>query len=158
VHTVRVLPRAGMARVGGVLRPKMYQQFEAVAFHNGRDNRPGTDDDVRIGRVPVTWSLEEYPVTNDDDDIRFIGTLDGNGFFTPNVDGPNPERSGNRNNIGDAYVVATYTPPAAAAGSTPIRGRAHLLVTVPNYMQWDAWPSSDVNRARTTVPTNGGSR
>ena len=149
VHTVRVLPRAGMARVGGVLRPKMFAQFEAVAYHNGRDQRPGTDDDVRLGRVPVTWSLEEYPVTNDDDDIRFIGAIDQNGFFTPAQDGPNPQRSGNRNNIGDAYVVASYLPPGSPPDATPLRGRAHLLVTVPNYMQWDPWPNAGVGTPET---------
>jgi quinohemoprotein amine dehydrogenase len=147
VHTIRVLPRAGMARIGGVLRPKMFQQFEAVAYHNGRDNRPGTDDDVRLGRVEVSWSIEEYPVTNDDDDIHFIGAIDAGGLFTPALDGPNPARSGHRNNIGDAYVIATYSP----AGSAPLRGRAHLLVTVPNYMQWEPWPTSDVNRAVSPV-------
>jgi quinohemoprotein amine dehydrogenase len=148
VHTIRVLPRAGMARVGGVLRPKMYQQYEAVAYHNGRDGRPGTADDVRLGRVPVSWTIEEYPVTNDDDDIHFIGAIDASGLFTPSIDGPNPERSGNRNNIGDAYVIASYRAPGAAADATPVRGRAHLLVTVPNYMQWDPWPTVDVNRPR----------
>jgi quinohemoprotein amine dehydrogenase len=148
VHSIRVLPRAGMARVGGVLRPKMLQQFEAVAYHDGRDGRTGTDDDVRLDRVRVTWSIEEYPVTHDDDDIHFIGSIDANGLFTPAEDGPNPQRSGNRNNIGDAYVVASYTPPDAPAGAQPLRGRAHLLVTVPNYMQWDPWPITDVNRAR----------
>jgi quinohemoprotein amine dehydrogenase len=156
VHTVRVLPRAGMARVGGVLRPKMFQQFEAVAYHNGRDGRPDTDDDVRLGRVPVTWSIEEYPVTHDDDDIHFIGAIDANGLFTPAEDGPNPARSGNRNNIGDAYVIATYVQPGAAAGATPLRGRAHLLVTVPNYMQWDPWPAMDINRARSGGAASAG--
>jgi quinohemoprotein amine dehydrogenase len=161
VHTIRVLPNAGMARVGGVLRPKQLQQFEAVAYHNGRDGRPGTDDDVLLGRVPVTWSIEEYPVTHDDNDILFIGAIDARGLFTPALDGPNPERSGNRNNIGDAWVVASYSAPDAGPGAAPVRGRAHLLVTVPNYMQWDPWPTGDVNRARiheagTRLPTGAG--
>ena len=56
------------------------------------------------------------------------------GLFTPALDGPNPQRSGNRNNVGDVWVVAVHTP---AGGGTPMRARAHLVVTVPLYMRWD---------------------
>jgi len=55
-------------------------------------------------------------------------------LFTPALDGPNPARSGNRDNVGDVWVVATHTPGADAA---PMRARAHLVVTVPLYMRWD---------------------
>ncbi len=83
----------------------------------------------RRGRV------EEYTATFDDDDMKFVGEIDGaRGLFTPAVDGPNPKRSGNRNNVGDVWVVATHTP---APGAAPMRARAHLVVTVPLYMRWD---------------------
>jgi quinohemoprotein amine dehydrogenase len=53
------------------------------------------------------------------------------------VDGPNPRRSGNRNNVGDVWIVAEYIPPPGTpAPPKPIRARAHLLVTVPLYMAW----------------------
>ncbi len=61
----------------------------------------------------MKWSLEEYTATFDDDDLKFVGTLDQTGLFTPNVDGPNPSRTGNRNNIGDVWVVAEVTPDGA---------------------------------------------
>ena len=65
--------------------------------------------------------LEEYSVTFDDDDIEFVGRIDArSGLFTPAPDGPNPERSGNRNNIGDVWVVASFTPPGGQ-GATPHR-------------------------------------
>ena len=64
----------------------------------------------------------------------FVGTIDQNGLFTPSVDGPNPKRSGNRNNVGDVWVVAELAP--ATATMKPLRARAHLLVTVPLYMFW----------------------
>ena len=60
------------------------------------------------------------------------------GFFTPALDGPNPERSGNRNNIGDVWVVANFSPPEGQA-DRPLQARAHLIVTVPLYMRWDPW-------------------
>ncbi|MGQ0539764.1 MAG: quinohemoprotein amine dehydrogenase subunit alpha [Gemmatimonadaceae bacterium] len=137
VSRIKVTPLAGMARVGGIRFPKQLAQFDAVAYHDGGDGKADTPDDLEIGRVGVTWSLEEYGVTFDDDDIKFVGSIDAKGLFTPNVDGPNSARSGSRNNIGDVWVVATFTPPEPAA--RPIKARAHLLVTVPLYMRWDPW-------------------
>ena len=85
----------------------------------------------------MKWSLEEYTATFGDDDLQFVGTLDENGLFTPNVDGPNPKRSGNRNNVGDVWVVAELIGSRSRdAGRRPLRARAHLLVTVPLYMAW----------------------
>ena len=134
IDGVRVLPRAGIARVGGIGFPKQYQQFEAVAFANGPDGKPDTDDDWPLGVVDARWGVEEYASTFGDDDLRWVGAIDpATGLFTPNVDGPNPERSGNRNNVGDVWVTAEYTP---GGEERPIKARAHLLVTVPLYMGW----------------------
>ena len=134
IDGVKVLPQAGMARVGGNVFPKQFQQFEAVGVCNGPDGKPDTADDLNLGFVSVKWSLEEYTATFGDDDLAYVGTLDQNGLFTPNVDGPNPKRTGSRNNIGDVWVVAEL--PASPATARPIRARAHLLVTVPLYMAW----------------------
>ncbi|HUQ82445.1 MAG TPA: quinohemoprotein amine dehydrogenase subunit alpha [Gemmatimonadaceae bacterium] len=141
VARIKVTPLAGMARVGGVAFPKQYQQFEAIAYHNGADGKPDTEDDIEIGRVDVAWGLEEYGVTYDDDDIKFVGRIDQSGLFTPAVDGPNAGRSGNRNNIGDVWVVATYqdTENGNGNGARPLKARAHLLVTVPLYLRWEPW-------------------
>jgi quinohemoprotein amine dehydrogenase len=141
VDTVRVLPQAGLARVGGVVFPKQYQQFEAVAFHNGPDRAPNTADDWNLGAVDAAWSLEEYAATFDDDDIRFVGAVDATGLFTPNVDGPNPQRTSGmpqmgRNNIGDVWVVATVAPDATGGIAAPLRARAQLVVAPPVYVDW----------------------
>jgi quinohemoprotein amine dehydrogenase len=139
IDALKVTPAWAMARVGGAAFPKAFAQFEARAFDHGPDNRPDTADDIDLGLVPVTWSLEEFAATYDDDDVKFVGTIDPKtGLFTPNVDGPNPARRGSRNNIGDVYAVATYvTEPAAGAPAKTLRARAHLLVTVPLYMFWE---------------------
>jgi quinohemoprotein amine dehydrogenase len=151
IDGIKVLPQAGMARVGGNVFPKQLQQFEAVGMNNGPDGKPDTPDDVNLGLVNVKWSVEEYTATFGDDDLQFVGTLDQNGLFTPNVDGPNPKRSGNRNNVGDVWVVAEFVDndPSTRSGSPraesrgdakpmpkTLRARAHLLVTVPLYMAW----------------------
>ena len=135
IDTIKVSPAWNMARVGGAVFPKMFAQFEAIAFTNGADGKPDTKDDLALGPVDVIWTTEEYTATYDDDDKKFVGEIDGGkGLFTPALDGPNPARSGNRNNVGDVWVVATHTPPS---GGTPVRARAHLVVTVPLYMRWD---------------------
>jgi quinohemoprotein amine dehydrogenase len=139
VSRIEVRPAAGMARLGGVVFPKQLQPFEAVALHDGRDGEPGTDDDLELGIVDVEWSLAEYGVTYDDDDKAFVGELSEQGLFTPAIDGPNPERRGNRNNVGDVWVVARYD----AGGERPLEARGHLLVTVPLYMRFDPWRATE---------------
>ena len=135
VDRIAVTPRAGMARVGGVRFPKQFQQFEARAWHDGPDGEPATDDDLDLGMVDARWSIEEYAVTIGDDDVRYVGDIEAGGRFVPAVDGPNVERSGSRNNVGDVWVVATWPPDAVDGGG--LTGRAHLLVTVPLYLRWD---------------------
>ena len=135
VDHLTVEPLRGMARVGGVIVPKQFEQFDAVAWHDGPDGESGTDDDLNLGVVEPTWSLEEYSATFGDEDLRFVGEIDQTGLFTPAVDGPNPDRVGNRNNIGDVWVVAMLTPD----GGDAVRARAHLVVSVPVYMRWDSW-------------------
>ena len=137
ISRIKVTPLAGLARVGGAVFPKQLQQFDAIAYYNGPDGKQDTDDDLEIGRVNATWSLEEYGVTYDDDDIKFVGTLDQAGLFTPNLDGPNSARSANRNNVGDVWVVATYQPPDKTA--RPLRARSQLIVTVPLYVKFVPW-------------------
>jgi quinohemoprotein amine dehydrogenase len=136
VHRLAVSPRAGLARTGGRQFPKQFAQFEAHAWDNGPDGKPETADDLDLGTVPAAWSLEEYGVTYADDDLKFVGSIDQTGLFTPAADGPNPARSGSRNNIGDVWVVATWPSPDSPR---PLRARGHLVATVPLYMRWEPW-------------------
>ena len=117
--------------------PKQYEYFEARAWHDGPDGESGTGDDLDLGMVDVDWNMEEYAVTYNEDDTAFVGTLGEHGEFEPADDGPNPERSGERNNVGDVWVVATLSvePVSGVALERPLRARAHLLVTVPVYIR-----------------------
>ena len=139
VDSIKVKPDWAMARVGGVAFPKALAQFEAWGYSNGPDGRADSADDIELGLVDAAWGIEEFTATYDDDDAKFVGTIDAKtGRFTPNIDGPNPARSGSRNNVGDVWVVARHN--AEAAGDKPAatyRARAHLLVTVPLYMRFD---------------------
>jgi quinohemoprotein amine dehydrogenase len=135
IDYIKVTPGWNMARVGGVVFPKMFAQFEATAYSNGPDGKPDTADDISLGAMDATWTVEEYTSTYDDDDVKFVGEIDGrSGKFTPALDGPNPARSGNRDNVGDVWVVASVASPQ---GGAAMRARAHLIVTVPLFMRWD---------------------
>ncbi len=134
IDYVKVLPEEGLARLGGGAIPKQYLQFEAVAFADGPDGQPLTADDVELNVVAPQWSLTEYHVRPDDDDVQYVGSIDQNGFFTPNIDGPNPDRKRATNNMGDVWVVASYTAPGA---SNPLLGQSQLIVSPPIYTYWD---------------------
>jgi quinohemoprotein amine dehydrogenase len=137
IGRIAVTPQSGLARVGGTVFPKQFQQFEAIAYMNGPDGKPDTEDDIEIGPVQATWGIEEYVATFDDDDIKWVGAIDQNGLFTPALDGPNPKRVGSRNNIGDVWVVATYQVPGKSGPA--LKARAMLIVSVPLYNRWEPW-------------------
>ena len=141
VDFIKVAPAWNMARVGGAVFPKMLAQFEAWGYSSGADGKPDSPDDIELGLVDAAWSMEEYAATYNDDDIKFVGTLnEATGRFTPNADGPNPARSQQRNNIGDVWVVAKVLGDSIGGKPAPtLRARAHLLVTVPLYMRWEPW-------------------
>jgi quinohemoprotein amine dehydrogenase len=142
IDFLKVTPQSGIARLGGgAAFPKQYQQFDAIAYARGPDGKPDTKDDVELGRVDALWTIEEFTATFNDDDKEFVGQIDAEtGLFTPNIDGPNPKRKNNANNYGDVWVVATYPRSAAQDGGAKgrsVKGRAHLLVTVPAYILFD---------------------
>jgi len=139
IDYLKVLPEASLARLGGDARsphPRGYQQLEAIAYQRGADDKPHTADDVELGPIDVNWSVAEFYASFGDDDKEFVGTLDNNGLFTPNVDGPNPQRKFSRNNYGDVWVVATARNEKDKEGK-PLTGRSYLVVAVPTYIRWD---------------------
>jgi len=135
---IKVLPDASMARLGGTIAAKQYAQFEAVAYAAGPDGKAQTADDIPLGPVSARWSMEEFVSTPGDDDVKFVGKLNDSGLFTPNLEGPNPDRKKQANNYptnnwGDVWVAATYDSP----GGTSMKARSYLVVTVPVYVKFD---------------------
>jgi len=126
---IKVLPDASMARLGGVIAAKQFAQFEAVAYAPG---------DIPLGPVTANWSLEEFVSTPGDDDKNFVGKINDSGLFTPNIEGPNPERRKQANNFptdnwGDVWVAASFKPPSGPE----MKARSFLVVTIPVYMKYD---------------------
>ncbi len=108
IDYIKIIPEDGFARVGGEIRPKQHERFEAVACHRGPDKKMWTDDDIVVHGVEAKFALAEFPIREGDDDVQYVGVIDADsGVFTPAVDGPNPQRRFKANNIGDVYVVAT---------------------------------------------------
>jgi len=136
VDYIKVEPEASIAHLGSDVHPKGYEQFEAVAYQRGADGKLRSADDVELGPVDVTWSVEEYLSVYGDDDKEFVGTLSPMGLFTPALDGPNPKRKFGRNNYGDVWVVATAKN-EKDKDDKPLTGRSYLVVTVPTYIRWD---------------------
>jgi quinohemoprotein amine dehydrogenase len=141
VDYIRTATDTAIARLGGGSGAfqKGYMQFEAIGFNRGLDGKPNTADDIRLGPVKAEWSMEEFFAVYGDDDLQYVGQMDRNGFFTPNVEGPNPKRKFSRNNYGEVWAVATYKGADAAPqkDGKPLTAKCYLLVTVPQYMRWD---------------------
>ncbi len=137
VDYIRVLPETALARVGGAVAPKQFVQFEVNGWHRGPDGERLTGDDLALGPVAVSWTTEEYYIRDEDADTRFVGNIDERGLFTPGLDGPNPERELDADNMGDVWVVAEHQDPAS--GET-LRDRARLVVAPPVFLYWDLFP------------------
>jgi quinohemoprotein amine dehydrogenase len=136
IDYIKVTPETSLAHLGGEKYAKGYQQFDAIGFDNGMDGKPSTPDDVALGPIDVTWSVEEFRTVNNDDDKDFVGSLTPAALFVPSFEGPNPKRRFSRNNYGEVWVVATAKNEKDMFGK-PLTGRSYLVVTVPTYKRWD---------------------
>ncbi len=133
VAAVQITPNESIARIGGNggKLPKVQSTYRALAFSAGADGKPGTDDDMRLGYMPALWSLKPFDdVAEQDNDLKYAGSIDGNGIFTPGDAGLNPERKFSTNNVGNLTVVAQVLD-----GDNAVEGEAHLLVTVPTFIK-----------------------
>jgi quinohemoprotein amine dehydrogenase len=135
---IKVTPDASMARLGGVIAAKQFAQFEAIAYAAGPDGKKETADDIPLGPVSANWGIEEFVSTPGDDDVKFVGKINDSGLFTPNIEGPDPERQKQANNFptnnwGDVWVAASYKDP----GGQEMKARSFLVVTIPVYIRYD---------------------
>lgn len=127
IDSLTVEPAFTIARVGGEGAPPITPAgFRAVAWWAGADGENGTEDDVRIGQIPATWSVENlHEVAAKMEDTRWSGVMGADGIFTPAVAGPNPERPFTTNNAGELTVTAE------AEGAS---GTGTLIVTVQRFI------------------------
>ena len=135
VDYVSVTPDYAISRTGSEAKNakilKQYATFEAIGFSNGADGEKGTADDIDLGVLPVTWNIEPFDEQAvEDKDVLYAGSINRyTGKFTPSEDGLNPKRTYSTNNVGNLFVVATYL-----QGDEQIDGKAHLIATVPKFV------------------------
>lgn len=123
VDYVKVTPESSMAAYGDQDHARGFQQYEAIGYQKGPDGRLHTADDLPLGPVDVTWSMEVfYEVDASKRDL--VGNVNSTGFFTPAEKNPNINS--------DVWVIATATNERNKANK-PLIGKGYLVVTVPTY-------------------------
>ncbi|MEQ1946226.1 MAG: quinohemoprotein amine dehydrogenase subunit alpha [Bryobacteraceae bacterium] len=124
VDYLKITPESSLAAFGGEGKARGYQQYEVIGYHRGPDGRRHTADDLELGPVDATWSIEIFyePEGHRTD---HVGEISENGFFTPN------EKSANNNF--DLWVIAKAKNETDAEGE-PLVGKGYLVLTVPSYV------------------------
>jgi quinohemoprotein amine dehydrogenase len=122
VDYVKVTPDSAMAAFGDPNHARGYQQFEAIGYQRGPDDKLHTPDDVELGPLDtkdVDWSLEVF-YSNPGSSTDFVGKISPSGFFTPAAESPKVNF--------DVWVVGTVK-----TESKPLVGKSYMVVTVPMY-------------------------
>jgi quinohemoprotein amine dehydrogenase len=123
VDYVKVTPDSAMAAFGDQAHAQGYQQFDAIGYQRGADGKPHTADDVDLGPVDVTWSMEVFYAA-EGSSADYVGRVSPTGLFTPAAGSPN-------NNF-DVWIIATAKSENSKNGK-PLVGKSYLVVTVPTY-------------------------
>jgi quinohemoprotein amine dehydrogenase len=123
VDYVKVTPESSLATFGSQTYSRGFQQFEAIGYQRGADGRPHTADDLELGPVQVTWSMEVFYEIDANKQDR-VGTVSPTGFFTP--------AAANPGNNYDVWIIATAKTEKGTNGK-PLVGKGYLVVTVPTY-------------------------
>ena len=123
VDYVKVTPESSLATFANSTYTRGFQPFEATGYQRGADGRPRTADDLELGPVPVTWSMEVFYDTDPGKQDR-VGMVSSTGFFTP--------AAANPGNNYDVWIIATAKTEKGQDGK-PLVGKGYLVVTVPTY-------------------------
>jgi quinohemoprotein amine dehydrogenase len=124
VDYIKVSPNESMAAFGDPQHGRGYMQFEAIGYQRGADGQVRTADDVELGPVDVTWSLERMYVAEGSGSDQ-VGKVGPSGLFTPSDVNPNVNF--------DMWAIATAKNEKDKNGK-PLVGKSYMVVTVPTYV------------------------
>jgi quinohemoprotein amine dehydrogenase len=123
VDYVKVTPESAVAAFGDRTHPRGYLQFEAIGYQRGPDGKLHTPDDVELGPVDATWSIQVFHAA-EGSSSDIVGKMSASGLFIPASDNP-------KINF-DTWVIAT-TRDEKDRNDAPLVGKSYLVVTVPTY-------------------------
>jgi quinohemoprotein amine dehydrogenase len=123
IDYIRVTPDSIVSAFGDRTHPRGYQQFEAIGYQRGADGKLHTADDVALGPVNVSWTVQVFHEV-EGSSSGLIGTMSPAGLFTPAADNPNINF--------DTWVVATATGENDQKDK-PLVGKSYMVVTIPTY-------------------------
>ena len=121
VDYVKVAPDSAVASFSDATHPRGFLPFEAIGYQRGPDGRTHTDDDLELGPVEVTWSLQVF---HELANTERVGRVTAAGLFEPAMENP-------AQNF-DVWVTATATGEKGLSGK-PLVGKAYLVVAPPTY-------------------------
>jgi quinohemoprotein amine dehydrogenase len=124
IDYVKVSPDSAVASFSDSAHPKGYLQFESIAYQRGPDGKMHTADDLELGPIEVTWSLQLFHAPEDSEAAGRVGTLNAAGLFSPAEESPNISF--------DVWVSATAKNETRPGGKALV-GKAYLVVTPPTY-------------------------
>ncbi|MBP0048309.1 quinohemoprotein amine dehydrogenase subunit alpha [Marinobacterium sp. AK62] len=130
---VEVSPANAVTRIGGAdgNMPKVRASYRAIGYSAGADGQAGTDDDIRLGYMPASWSIKPADeVAAHDKDDKYAGMINAAGIFVPGDAGPNTARKMDANNVGRLTVVASVED-----GSSQVSGEGSMLVSVQDFVR-----------------------
>lgn len=123
VDYIKVTPESSMAAFGSSKYPRGFQAFEAIGYQRGPDGKPHTADDLELGPVDVTWSMEVFYALDAGDNDK-VGKVTPGGLLVPAAENPGANY--------DIWTVATAVKEMNHDGS-PLVGKGYVVVTVPEY-------------------------
>jgi quinohemoprotein amine dehydrogenase len=123
IDYIKVTPESAVASFGDSAHLRGYLPFEAIGYQRGADGRLHTADDVELGPVDVTWSLQVFhaPEGSSPD---FVGTMNAAGLLIPA-----PENPGNNF---DVWAIATAKNEKDRNGAALV-GKSYVVVAIPEY-------------------------
>jgi quinohemoprotein amine dehydrogenase len=123
VDYLKVTPESSLAAFGGPKYARGFGQFEAVGYQRGPDGKSHTSDDLELGPVDATWSMEVFYAVDPSGNDK-IGKISPTGLLTPAAESPGINY--------DIWVIATAVNETKKDGR-PLVGKGYVVVTVPEY-------------------------